>query len=119
MIAVLLSEFGNFKVVQRDRVRSSPSRGLRGQWTEYQVLMGNRILSRHERLLNAENEARRLNQELWDEIERQSRAAHGDRPRADVVDDACDSCRGSYLVAWRPPAEAGDGVPTNERGEGR
>ena len=33
---------------KRDRIQSSPKEGLRQAWTEYQVVSGRRILSRHD-----------------------------------------------------------------------
>jgi len=36
------------KIRERHRINASPKEGLRQAWTEYQVVQGRRVLSRHD-----------------------------------------------------------------------
>lgn len=38
----------NLRIRRRERINASPKEGLRQAWTEYQVLDGRRIVSRHD-----------------------------------------------------------------------
>lgn len=67
------AEYGHFKVIERFRMVRSPKQGLRGEWTEYQVRFGRRVVARHELLGDAMRDAKRRNQQLWDEIGEQLR----------------------------------------------
>lgn len=69
----VLDQYGHFKVVEKFRSQRSPKAGLRGEWTEYQVRFGHRVLARHELLGSAMRDAKQRNEQLWDEIGEQLR----------------------------------------------
>lgn len=66
-----LMQRGAFSVVEQHRVVRSPKTGLRGEWTEYQVRCGLKVISRHERLFDAERAAAAIDSAEWDAIAKQ------------------------------------------------
>jgi hypothetical protein len=65
----LLDQSGRFKVFEQHRLRANKPLAIHADWIEYQVREGRRIVSRHERLFDAINDAKARNQALWDAIE--------------------------------------------------
>jgi hypothetical protein len=64
----LRDQYGQFKVWETSRVKTGGHTNLRTGWIEYQVRDGRKVISRHERLLDAEREACRRHEANWDEI---------------------------------------------------
>lgn len=50
-----INPLGPFKIRERARINASPKPGFRQAWTEYQVVQGSTIVSRHDTRAQAEN----------------------------------------------------------------
>jgi len=49
-----INPLGPFVIRERERIRASPKAGLRQQWTEFQVVQGRTVVSRHDTYRQAE-----------------------------------------------------------------
>lgn len=54
---IKISKHGPFQVVLQDRNKQGSPAGMRTGWAEYQVREGKRVISRHERLKDAQQVA--------------------------------------------------------------
>jgi len=57
-----INPLGPFVIRERHRIKSSPKPGMRQAWTEYQVVQGRTIVSRHDLRKHAEAHKRELEQ---------------------------------------------------------
>lgn len=64
----VLAQYGGFKVIEKERVKTGSANGLRIGWREYQVRQGRRVVARHELFGKAMADAKERNQKLWAEI---------------------------------------------------
>jgi hypothetical protein len=64
MDLLLPSQLAPYKIRKRERREASPKSGLDGGWTEYQVVLGRRVMSRWDTREQAQKAIKELKGEL-------------------------------------------------------